>query len=70
MIEDVKDEVDVVVEFEDEMFVVELWEEEVDEDKGEIFVIELLEDDPKGVDVLEDVVDIHEVGEPDVVDDL
>ena len=51
-------------------FVVELWEDEVDEDKWEIFVIELLEDDVEVVGVLEDVVDVYEVGAPDVVDDL
>ena len=34
------------------------------------FVIELLEDDVEVVDVLEDVVDVYEVGAPGVVDDL
>ena len=70
MIQDVEDVVDVVVDFEDGIVVVELWEDEVDEDKWEIFVIELLEDDVEVVDVLEDVVDVYEVGAPGVVDDL
>ena len=48
----------------------ELREDEVDEDKGGVFVIKLFQDDVEGVDLLEDVIDIHEVGAPDVVDDL
>ena len=70
VIQDLEDVVDVVVDFEDGIVVVELWEEEVDEDKWEIFVIELLEDDAEVVEVLENVVDVYEVGTPDVVDDL
>ena len=70
MIQDVEDLVDVVVDFEDGIVVVELWEDEVDEDKWEIFVVELLEDDVEVVGVLEDVVDVYEVGAPGVVDDL
>ena len=38
--------------------------------RWESFVIELLEDDVEVVGVLEDVVDVYEVGAPDVVDDL
>ena len=45
VIQDVEDVVDVVVDFEDGIVVVELWEDEVDEDKWEIFVVGLLEDD-------------------------
>ena len=67
--QDVEDVVDVVVDFESGILVVELWEDEVEEDKWEMFVIELLEDDVEVVDVLEDVVDVYEVGAPDVVDD-
>ena len=68
VIQDVQNVVDVVVDFEDGIGVVELWEDEGDEDKWEMFVIELLDDDVEVVDVLEDVV--YEVGAPDVVDDL
>ena len=56
--------------FEDGTVVVELWEHKVGGDKGEAYVIELLEDDVEVVDVLEDVLDVYEVGVPDVVDDL
>ena len=70
VIQDVEDVADVVVKFEDVIVVVELWEDEVDEDEWKSFVIELLEDDVEAVDVLEDVVDVYEVGAPDVVDDL
>ena len=56
--------------FEDGIVVVELWEDEVDEDKWETFVIEVLEDDVEVAGMLEDVVDVYEVGAPDVVDDL
>ena len=70
VIQDVEDVVDVVVDFEDGIVVVELWEDEVDEDKWEIFVVELLEDVVEVVDVLEDVGDIYEVVAPGVVDDL
>ena len=70
MIQDVEDVVDVVVDFEDGIVVVELWEDEVDEDKWEIFVVELLEDVVEVVDVLEDVGDIYEVVAHGVVDDL
>ena len=70
VIQDVEDEVDVVVDFEDAMFVVELWEDEVDEDKGQFFVIKLLEDNVEVVGVLEDVVDGYKAGAPDVVDVL
>ena len=68
MTQDVEDEVDVDVDFENGNFVVELWEDEVDEHKGARFVIELLEGDVEVVDVLEDVA-LEEVGAPDVVDD-
>ena len=70
VIQDVEDVVDVIVDFEDEIVVVELWEDEVDEDKWEIFVVELLEDVVEVVDVLEDVGDVYEIGAPGVVDDL
>ena len=70
VIQDVEDVVDVVVDFEDGIVVVELWEDEVDEDKWEIFVVELLEDVVEVVDVLEDVGDVYEIGAPGVVDDL
>ena len=70
VIQDVEDVVDVVVDFEDGIVVVELWEDEVDEDEWEIFVVELLEDVVEVVDVLEDVGDIYEVGARGVVDDL
>ena len=33
LIQDAEDDVDVVVDFEDGMFVVELWQDEVDEDR-------------------------------------
>ena len=36
MIQDVEDVVDVVVDFEDGIVVVELWEDEIDEDKWKI----------------------------------
>ena len=39
MIQDVQDVVDVVVDFEDGIRVVELWEDEVDEDHWEFFVM-------------------------------
>ena len=67
---DFEDVVDVVVDFEDGIVVVELWEDEGDKDKWGSFVIELLEDDVEVVGVLEDVVDVYEVGAPDVVDNL
>ena len=70
VIQDVEDVVDVVVEFEDGMFVVKLWEDEVNEDEWKLFVIKLLEDDVEVVEVLEDVVGVYAVGAPDVVDDL
>ena len=70
VIQDVEDVVDVVVDFEDGIVVVELWEDEVHEDKWEICVVELLEDVVEVVDVLEDVGDVYEIGAPGVVDDL
>ena len=62
VIQDVEDIVDVVVDLEDGTAVVKLWEAEVDEDKWEVVVIELLEDDVEVVDVLEDVTDVYEIG--------
>ena len=70
MVQDVEDVVDVVVGFEDGIVVVKLWEDEVDEDKWEVFVVRLLEDDVEVVDVLEGVIDVYEVGAPEIVDDL
>ena len=65
VIQGIEDVVDVDVNFEGGFCAVELWEDEVDGDKGEICVIELLEADVEVVDVLEDVVDVYEVGAPE-----
>ena len=70
VIQGVEDVVDVVVDLDDRIVVVELLEDELDEDKWEIFVVELLKDVVEVVDVLEDVGDVYEIGAPGVVDDL
>ena len=70
VIQGVEDVVDVVVDLDDGIVVVELLEDEVDEDKWEIFVVELLKDVVEVVDALEDVGGVYEGDALDVVDDL